>query len=95
MWLNGNEWIMVSLNNTTKLPQYEIKQSDFSKMKHLEKQSTTSVQKSRSEAADQLFAPKSPLKGDVGADSLATDMSRIGNALNERGEKLNRVEEKA
>jgi hypothetical protein len=93
LWLEQNNWIFISLSTSVKLPEYDLKVFDPQKLKKHSDQIGKRAEK-RSEAVDSLFAPKPSPEKNIGADSLASDFSRLGNALDERGEKLNELQEK-
>jgi hypothetical protein len=88
LWLKQNNWIFLSLSTSVNLPEYDLKVFDSQKLKKHSDHGGKRVEK----ATDSLFAPKPSPEENIEADSLASDFAKIGNALDERGEKLNELQ---
>lgn len=93
---------MIRLNRTEPIPSFDTRVYDSLKAKrYLENHglgpstsSSSKLRQQRNEAADTIFAPSSPKVISSESTSLAGELSKIGSALAERGEKLNQMQER-
>ncbi|KAJ3305227.1 hypothetical protein HDV03_001825 [Kappamyces sp. JEL0829] len=93
LWLHGNRWCMLRIHGSEPIPQYDMRLYDHHREKRYHDEAGTSnlSKGKRNEKADELFAPKPAVDS---APGVAGDLARIGQQLQERGEKLDRIEEK-